>query len=93
MDFLYQYLPKDLVNIIEEYAKDRTNYDKVISDLKLLTSDVRMFCIKDSEECFMEHFILNVFNIQPRVLGTSAVFDRYYVPEYWWKDSHFKNHE
>ena len=29
MDYLYQKLPKDLVNIVEEYAKDRTNYDKV----------------------------------------------------------------
>ena len=31
MDFLYQKLPKDLVYIIEEYAKDRTQYDKVVS--------------------------------------------------------------
>ena len=33
MEILYEKLPKDLVNIIEEYAKDRTNYDKVISAL------------------------------------------------------------
>ena len=29
MENLHNYLPKDLVAIIEEYAKDRTNYDKV----------------------------------------------------------------
>jgi hypothetical protein len=33
MNFLYQRLPKDLVYIIEDYAKDRTNYDKVIDEL------------------------------------------------------------
>jgi hypothetical protein len=36
MDFLYERLPKDLVNIIEEYAKDRTNYDKLIQDYQEL---------------------------------------------------------
>ena len=36
MDFLYQNLPKDLVYIIEEYAKDRTNYDKVMKDIYVL---------------------------------------------------------
>jgi len=33
MNYLYQKLPKDLVNIVEEYAKDRTNYDKVMTEL------------------------------------------------------------
>jgi len=28
--FLNQKLPRDLVNLIEEFAKDRTNYNKVI---------------------------------------------------------------
>jgi len=27
-------LPKDLVNIIDEYAKDRTNYEKVMKHLR-----------------------------------------------------------
>ena len=30
---LHNYLPKDLVNIIEEYSKDRTQYNKVILEL------------------------------------------------------------
>ena len=34
MGFLYQNLPKDLVYIIEDYAKDRTNYDKVLIELQ-----------------------------------------------------------
>jgi len=33
MNFLYQKLPKDLVYIIEDYAKDRTNYDEVMKEL------------------------------------------------------------
>jgi len=33
MEILHNYLPKDLVNIVEEYAKDRTNYDKVMHEL------------------------------------------------------------
>jgi hypothetical protein len=36
MEVLYERLPKDLVNIIEEYAKDRTNYDKLIQDYQEL---------------------------------------------------------
>lgn len=38
MDYLYQKLPKDLVNIVEEYAKDRTNYDKVINEFNIKIS-------------------------------------------------------
>ena len=34
MDYLYQKLPQDLANIVEEYAKDRTNYDKVMFELR-----------------------------------------------------------
>jgi len=39
MEFLLDYLPKDLVNIVEDYAKDRTNYDKVIDELERRTID------------------------------------------------------
>ena len=35
MNSLYNYLPKDLVSIVEEYSKDRTHYDRVIKDLEL----------------------------------------------------------
>lgn len=34
MNILNVYLPKDLVNIIEDYAKDRTNYEKVLSEFR-----------------------------------------------------------
>ena len=34
MDYLLIYLQKDLVNIINDYAKDRTQYDKVIKELR-----------------------------------------------------------
>ena len=33
MENLHNYLPKDLVNIVEEYSKDRTNYNKVVTEL------------------------------------------------------------
>jgi len=33
MEILHNYLPKDLVNIVEEYSKDTTNYDKVLFEL------------------------------------------------------------
>ena len=32
MDYLYQILPEDLVFIVEDYTKDRTNYDKVLKE-------------------------------------------------------------
>ena len=72
MEFLQQKLPKDLVNIIEEYAKDRTNYDKVISDLNLLIHNIRIFSenifYKTTENNFIDQFILNVFFLQDRDL-------------------------
>ena len=33
MENLHNYLPKELVTIVEEYSKDRTNYDKVVREL------------------------------------------------------------
>lgn len=33
MEFLYKRLPKDLVYIINDYAKDQSQYDKVIEEL------------------------------------------------------------
>ena len=30
-------LPKDLINIIEEYSKDRTNYELVIRELNFMS--------------------------------------------------------
>ena len=39
MESSHNYLPMDLVNIVEEYLKDRTNYDKVINDLEILVNE------------------------------------------------------
>ena len=39
MEFLYEKLPKDLANIIEEYAKDRTNYDQVVKNFNNYMKD------------------------------------------------------
>ncbi len=33
MDYLYKILPKDLVYIIDDYAKDRTKYTNIMNDL------------------------------------------------------------
>ena len=33
MEILYEILPKDLANIVDEYAKDRTNYNLVVNEL------------------------------------------------------------
>ena len=35
MENLHNYLPKDLVNIVEEYSKDRTNYNKVLDEFEI----------------------------------------------------------
>ena len=32
MESLHNYLPKDLVNIVVEYSKDRTKYDNVVKE-------------------------------------------------------------
>ena len=31
MENLHNYIPMDLANIVDEYSKDRTNFDKVLS--------------------------------------------------------------
>ena len=58
MENLHNYLPKDLVNIVEEYSKDRTNYDKVLNQLELEIlycirwhSDDVLYCAFDFCEC------------------------------------------
>ena len=39
MENLHNYLPKDLVNIAEEYSKD-TNYDKVIKQFHIFFTEI-----------------------------------------------------
>ena len=45
MESLHNYLPKDLVNIVEEYSK-YTNYDKVIKQFHQLLTEI-MWAIND----------------------------------------------
>lgn len=33
MEILHDYLPKDLINIVEEYSRDRSSYDRVVYEL------------------------------------------------------------
>ena len=56
MDFLYQKLPKDLVYIIEGYAKDRTQYTKVIDQLEhhIIDATQRMLCDVNNWYCHRE---------------------------------------
>ena len=61
MENLHNYLPKDLVNIVEEYSKDRTNYDEVLKELEAdiicgvfdydLDYDLDMICKGSSTHC------------------------------------------
>ncbi len=55
MDNLQIYLPKDIVNIIEEYTRDRTNYDKVINQLTILCFHVQECIDNGMEESFIRH--------------------------------------
>jgi hypothetical protein len=50
MNEIYNILPKDLCNIVEEYAKDRTNYDIVINELNTN--------IKNFSELYNKYFIV-----------------------------------
>ena len=44
MEFLYKRLPKDLVYIINDYARDKTQYNKVIDEFKIRYKRER-YCI------------------------------------------------
>jgi hypothetical protein len=59
MDYLSQKLPKDLINIVEEYAKDRTNYDKVIEQFSRVISDAKLKTC--SKNFHWETFTLHLF--------------------------------
>ncbi len=72
MEILYQRLPKDLVNIIEEYAKDRTNYNKVVKQFQyhievslgsLSTSNNYTYKLKHRMSCpeHYENFLWHIF--------------------------------
>lgn len=46
MNVLQIYLPKDIVNIVEEYSKDRTQYDRVIRELDYFSVLSNMFPLR-----------------------------------------------
>jgi len=46
MQNLHNYLPKDLVNIIEEYSKDRSQYDEVLTELLISSLYYKMMIPK-----------------------------------------------
>lgn len=58
MNILNDKLPKDLINIIEEYTKDRTNYDKVKNQFESIVMYFikQDFCEEDycSEQDYFE---------------------------------------
>lgn len=46
MDILNLYLPRDIVNIIDEYSKDRTQYNRVIMELDFFQYVTNIFLRK-----------------------------------------------
>ena len=74
MDTIYNLFPKDLALIVEEYSKDRTNYDKVmrqlvdntspvcINNLKVWMLKMRYFSAKRRNSCskWCQNTFLNI---------------------------------
>jgi len=63
MEILKDYLPKDLINIVEEYSKDRTQYDNVLKQMDIVfqKSFVRNIC-------FTRNFDLNHHSMFSRLV-------------------------
>lgn len=71
MESLFSVLPKDLVHIIQDYARDRTNYDKVMEQL-LLQSSVHyygFFLTFRKEALFKSKFYSTLDNFSAWVSG------------------------
>ena len=68
MENLYNLLPKDLVCIIEDYAKDRTNYDKVLAELndKFINPIIISFTY-DPNFGYDNHTIVTLVNLLQKV--------------------------
>ena len=62
MEILQNYLPMDLVNIVEEYSKDRTNYNKVVKDLDVLihecNSELEIYIYNHNVDMKVESFFV-----------------------------------
>ena len=52
------YLPKDLINIVEDYTKDNTHYNKVIQEINKLRLSAIKLCDNPTDEIdFLESFV------------------------------------
>ena len=70
MESLHNYLPKDLVNIIEEYFKDITNYDNVTCELNKYQKD----------------YIWNILNPHSRVSKEQWTFADFVYEVLFWEE-------
>ena len=64
MENLHNYLPKDLVNIVEEYSKDRTNYEQVLNDFNrrvFAAMKYRYMCTRVKEIVFEIEFASDAY--------------------------------
>ena len=57
---MYNLFPKDLALIVEEYSKDRTNYDKVLKNLRYMFKEMN-YCINNN--FYGECVIFSKYNV------------------------------
>ena len=81
MDIIYNILPKDLALIVESYAKDRTNYDKVLKNLRSMFEEMN-YCIKNN--FYGECVIFSCYNVV--ALKNNTIYTRsVYLKRRHWK--------
>ena len=64
MESLHNYLPKDLVAIVNEYSKDRTNYNQVLNDFNrrvFAAMKYRYMCTRVKEIVFAIEFASDAY--------------------------------
>ena len=76
MESLHNYLPKDLVNIVEEYSKD-TNYDKFIKQFHQLFTEI-MWAINDELDPRIYRKLIK-YNTQRINIPTYASLNRFVI--------------
>ena len=52
MEHLNNYLPRDLVNVVDDYATDTTHHDQTVQQLKSLCMEIQN-CIKNGRVMFL----------------------------------------
>ena len=78
MENLHNYLPKDLVNIVEEYSKDRTNYNNVMYQLRkcinnYVTNKHIFDIIHLSFATYMSRLVHRVYPKRTKKIGTDNI--------------------